>query len=145
MSDYFPYPFPCLDSLHDKGSTAGAVHCLLCDHECSTASLSCCWCGLSLGEGDEENKRYPRRQSEATPTNKEHHQNANVETSFPQFSQLPKEIRLHIWELSLPGPRIVFLEAWYLKTFNSRRIFSDRGVAIHSRQLCWTSKGTWRT
>jgi hypothetical protein len=137
MSDYLPYPFPCLNfpPLHDEGSTTEGVHCLLCNYECSTASLSCCRCGLSLGEGDEEDERYPRRQSEATPAQRKEVQNADVERSFPQFSLLPKEIRLHIWELSLPGPRIVFLEAWYLKAFTCRRIFSHRGVAIHSGEL----------
>jgi hypothetical protein len=28
---------------------------------------------------------------------------------FPQFGNLPKEIRLEIWEAALPGPRIVEL------------------------------------
>jgi hypothetical protein len=140
MPDHSPYPYPCLDSLHDKGSTTEAVHCLLCDHECSTAELSCCRCSLPLGEGDEENERYPRRQSEATAVKSKEVHNADVETSFPQFSLLPKELRLYIWELSLPGPRVVFLEAWYLKPFNSHCIFSDRGVVIDSRQLVGQSR-----
>ncbi|KAE8454455.1 hypothetical protein EG329_000078 [Mollisiaceae sp. DMI_Dod_QoI] len=37
------------------------------------------------------------------------------EISFPQFNELPKEIRLAIWEASLPGPRIVDLREKLLK------------------------------
>jgi hypothetical protein len=30
-------------------------------------------------------------------------------TSFPRFTHLPAELRLHIWELLLPAPRIVYI------------------------------------
>jgi hypothetical protein len=58
--------------------------------------LRLCIVYLPLGEGDEENERYPRRQSEATPVKSKEVHNADVESSFLQFSLLPKEIRLHI-------------------------------------------------
>ncbi|KUJ06298.1 uncharacterized protein LY89DRAFT_542662, partial [Mollisia scopiformis] len=37
------------------------------------------------------------------------------ETSFLQFGELPKEIRLAIWEAAIPGPRIVDLRDQPLK------------------------------
>lgn len=30
--------------------------------------------------------------------------------SFPRFNELPSELRLMIWQYSLPGPRIVYLQ-----------------------------------
>lgn len=36
--------------------------------------------------------------------------------TFPLFPKLPKEIRLMIWELTLPGPRTVHLQQRKLKT-----------------------------
>ncbi|PMD23037.1 hypothetical protein NA56DRAFT_644614 [Hyaloscypha hepaticicola] len=40
----------------------------------------------------------------------------NQDQTFPLFPKLPKEIRLMIWELTLPGPRIVHLQQRKLKT-----------------------------
>lgn len=40
----------------------------------------------------------------------------NQDQTFPFFPNLPTEIHLMIWELTLPGPRIVHLQQRRLKT-----------------------------
>jgi hypothetical protein len=53
---------------------------------------------------------------------------SDIEWSFPQFSLLPKEIRLMILEKALPGPRIVFLERKYLPYYPCTRVWSDKAI-----------------
>lgn len=40
---------------------------------------------------------------------------AAIDHSFPQFSRMPKEIRLLIWEMALPDPRVVTIESKPMK------------------------------
>jgi hypothetical protein len=53
---------------------------------------------------------------------------SDVEWSFPQFNNLPKEIRLLIWKEALPEPRIVFLERIFLPWYPCTRVWSDKAV-----------------
>jgi len=41
-------------------------------------------------------------------------------TTFPQFGQLPVEIRLQIWEAAMPGPRAVMLRSPHPGKFRSK-------------------------
>lgn len=46
--------------------------------------------------------------------------------SFPRFNDLVVEIRLQIWELSFPGPRIIRMSPQLLKGGICERVWSDK-------------------
>jgi hypothetical protein len=48
--------------------------------------------------------------------------------SFPQFTKLPKELRVMIWRAALPDPRIVFLQPDLLSKYYCTRVWSDKAV-----------------
>jgi hypothetical protein len=50
------------------------------------------------------------------------------EPSFSRFHELPKEIRLVIWEMALPGPRVVYLEQDLLNSHSCNRVWSNKIV-----------------
>jgi hypothetical protein len=47
---------------------------------------------------------------------------------FTLFNELPKEIRLLIWEHALPGPRIVYLQRHVLRSYDTSRVWSDKSI-----------------
>jgi hypothetical protein len=51
-----------------------------------------------------------------------------IDTCFHRFNDLPREIRLLIWEAALPGPRIVHLELDFLPIAYCTRVWSDKAV-----------------
>ena len=50
------------------------------------------------------------------------------EPKFTKFNELPKEIRLLIWEQALPGPRIVHLQRHLLRSYDTTRVWSDKSI-----------------
>lgn len=64
----------------------------------------------------------PSQQASASST-----ATAEAATSFHKFSELPKELRLTIWELALPGPRIT-LKMAHLKQNRCPRVRSDANI-----------------
>lgn len=56
---------------------------------------------------------------------------AQPQRMFTKFPELPREIRLLIWEAALPGPRIVHLRSEFLTSckFGTRRVRSDKTLA----------------
>ncbi|KAK0118690.1 hypothetical protein ONS96_011777 [Cadophora gregata f. sp. sojae] len=50
------------------------------------------------------------------------------EPTFHRFPELPKELRLQIWGLTLPGPRIVRLTSAHLKPVYCLRVRSDADI-----------------
>jgi len=53
---------------------------------------------------------------------------------FSLFPNLPKEIRLLIWEIALPGPRIIYLRRRNLQSYNCSRVWSDKPILADSSQ-----------
>jgi hypothetical protein len=47
---------------------------------------------------------------------------------FPQFNQLPKELREMIWEAALPDPRVVYVKKELLKQYYCTRVWSDKAI-----------------
>jgi len=56
---------------------------------------------------------------------------AQHQAVFTKFPELPREIRLLIWEAALPGPRIVHLKIELFRScdFGTRRVRSDKTLA----------------
>ncbi|KAH8670412.1 hypothetical protein BGZ60DRAFT_407385 [Tricladium varicosporioides] len=97
-----------------EGTRSRAKHCIHCDHQCLWNSATCCDCSNSLVE----KKTYPIRPLNYYIQSPEIVEPREVPT-FPRFRDLPAELRHVIWELVLPGPRIVRLEAIQLKSLRS--------------------------
>ncbi|KAE9366464.1 hypothetical protein N431DRAFT_429340 [Stipitochalara longipes BDJ] len=54
---------------------------------------------------------------------------SHVETpSFPQFNELPKELRVMIWHAAIPDPRVVYLRHEFLPFYTTTRVWSDKAV-----------------
>jgi hypothetical protein len=53
---------------------------------------------------------------------------------FSLFPNLPKEIRLLIWEIALPGPRIIYLRRRNLESHGCSRVWSDKPISANSSQ-----------
>jgi hypothetical protein len=50
------------------------------------------------------------------------------EPKFTLFSELPKEMRILIWENALPSPRIVYLQRHILRSYDTNRVWSDKAI-----------------
>jgi hypothetical protein len=61
---------------------------------------------------------------------------ATVPSSFPKFNSLPQEIRITIWEIALPPPRIIHIESRDRKFYQCYRVRSDTAIdALNPRGI----------
>jgi hypothetical protein len=65
--------------------------------------------------------------------------------SFPRFNDLPKEIRLSIWEFAIPAPRLVEVIERDLATFPKDVVRQVDEWKAHPEELPQELKGTWKS
>ena len=89
-------------------------------------------------------QEFSKRQSRSPSKSSSHNPNrilamekgqAVDDPLFPQFGNLPKEIRLEIWEAALPGPRIVELREKPLKI-----AFGDFRHQVQYHKINWEQR-----
>ena len=79
---------------HSFPEGSEAVHCYLCDHECTVVSETCCYCKETFIVGEED--IYPPRTAVVHEGGEKAEGGQGSSRSFHRFLDLPAELRIKI-------------------------------------------------